>query len=144
MIVIEFNPSIANEVYFVQEKDMSVNQGTSPASLVALGRKKGYELVAATKMNLFFVDKKYFSLFGIADNSLKNIRDDFSVVTHIFNGYDGTVYIRGYGELFLYSMPYLERKMQLMPKWLRGWAVQSRTKRFLQRLHRSIKKRGII
>ncbi|GMR01645.1 MAG: hypothetical protein BMS9Abin19_1055 [Gammaproteobacteria bacterium] len=144
LVVIEFNASIPNEVEFVQQKDMSISQGASPASLVELGRKKGYELVAATMTNLFFVDKKYFSLFEISDNSLKNIRDDYSVVTHIFNGYDGTVFIRGHKQLYLYSMPYLEKRMQLMPKWLRGWAVQSRGKRFMQRIHRSIKKRGII
>lgn len=56
-IIIEFNPSISNEIDFVQEKDMSVNQGCSPSALVKLGKVKGYELVASNLNNLFFVDK---------------------------------------------------------------------------------------
>jgi hypothetical protein len=142
-VVIELNPSIPNYVEFVQPRDPSLNQGCSPACLVKLAGSKGYQLVAATLDNLFFVRDKDFSLFGIADNSLHKIRTDLSRVTWIFNGYDGHVFIRGYGKLDLYSLSYVERRMQLIPRFLQRWDARSRWIRFLQRLHRSLKKRGI-
>jgi hypothetical protein len=45
--------------------------GASIQSYYELGRKKGYELIYGNQAgnNLFFVDRKYFSLFGIEDNS---------------------------------------------------------------------------
>ncbi len=98
-VVIEFNPTIPNPVEFVQVLDMSVNQGSSLLSMVNLGKEKNYELVAITKNNAFFVDEKYFPKFEIADNSPDALRSDYSDITYIFNGYDGTVFIRGSGRL---------------------------------------------
>lgn len=49
--------------------------GASLQSMVDLGKKKGYELVycESVGVNAFFVDKKYFSRFGIADNSASKL-----------------------------------------------------------------------
>lgn len=143
-VVIEFNPSISNEVEFVQPKDMALNQGCSPLSLVKLGKEKGYELVATTLNNCFFVDKAYFELLDIKDNSLCKIRTDLSHVTYIFNGYDGHVFIRGFSKLDLYSLPYNEKRMQMIPRALQGWKIQNGFRRTLQRVHRSLKKRNIL
>lgn len=144
LVVIEFNPSISNEIEFVQEKNMMLNQGCSPLSLVKLAEKKGYKLIKTTLNNCFFVDEKYFHLFDIEDNSLNKLRDDLSKVTYIFNGYDGHIFIRGYGKLDLYSLPYNEKRMQLIPTFLQGWNIQNKFKRTLQRIHRSLKKRNIL
>lgn len=144
LVIIEFNPSISNEVEFIQPKDMSLNQGCSPLSLVKLAKEKGYELVATTLNNCFFVDKRYYDLLEIDDNSLYKIRTDLSHVTYIFNGYDGHVFVRGFSKLDLYSLPYNEKRMQMMPKFLQGWNIENNFKRSLQRIHRSLKKRNII
>jgi hypothetical protein len=47
--------------------------GASIQSYYELGKRKGYELVYGNQagVNLFFVDAKYFPLFGIEDNSPK-------------------------------------------------------------------------
>ncbi|MGE4396632.1 MAG: hypothetical protein AB7D34_04130, partial [Sulfurimonas sp.] len=131
VVIIEFNPSISSEVEFVQPKDMSLNQGCSPFSLVKLGKLKGYELVATTLNNCFFVVKELFEQLNIEDNSLCKLRTDLSKVTYIFNGYDGHVFIRGYSKLDLYSLPYFEDKMQMIPSFLQGWNIQSRFKKRL-------------
>lgn len=144
LVVIEFNPSISNEIEFIQPKNMNLNQGCSPLSLVKLGKLKGYELVATNLNNCFFVDKKYFDKLNIQDNSLYKLRTDLSHVTYIFNGYDGHVFIRGYQQLDLYSLPYNEKRMQLIPNILQEWSSSNKTKRFLQRIHRSLKKRNIL
>jgi hypothetical protein len=44
--------------------------GASIASMIKLGKKKGYEPVHSTGgFNLFLVDRKYYPRFGIKDNS---------------------------------------------------------------------------
>ena len=121
LVVIEYNPTIPNPVEFVQARDMRITQGSSILSLVKLAKQKGYELVAATYLNAFFVDSKYYGLFDIEDNSIDAIRTDQQGVTYIFNGYDGTVFIRGCGRLGWHGIPYTESRMQQVPKWLRQY-----------------------
>ena len=82
-------------------------------------QSKGYELVCATKTNAIFVDAKYFGLFGIEDNSVNAIMTDESLVTHIFCGYDGTVFIRGCGMMPWQQIPYKESRLQQLPRWAR-------------------------
>jgi hypothetical protein len=67
LVVIEFNPTIANAVRIVQERRrLGVTHGVSAASLIDLGRAKGYELIVAIPCNLIFVDSCYFTLFDVA------------------------------------------------------------------------------
>lgn len=144
LVVIEFNPTISNEVEFVQEKDFSLNHGCSPLSLVKLAELKGYKLIHTTVNNCFFIDQKYFDLFGLEDNSLCKLRTDLSHVTYIFNGYDGYIFVRGYNRLYLHTLPYNEKRMQMIPKWLLGWNIQNKFLKTFQRLHRSLRKRNIV
>lgn len=120
VVVIEHNPTMSNEVDFVQEKDMDVAHGSSLLSLTRLARGKGYELVAVTLTNAIFVDAKYFPKFGISDNSLWTMRPEQPRVTHIFNGYDGRVFLRGFGKVNWHRLKYKESKFQVIPRWLRG------------------------
>ena len=92
LVVIEFNPSLSNTALFVQKRDPRASHGSSPASLVELGKRKGYELVAVTPLSLLFVSSEHYGAFGIADNSLALMRDD-SQLPHIFFGYDGHVFL---------------------------------------------------
>jgi len=119
IVVIEFNPTIPSSVEFVQPRDMSVTQGSSLLSIVNLGKTKNYELVAVTRNNAIFVDLKYYHPFGIKDNSPQALRKDESMITHIFCGYDGTVFIRGYGKSPWQAISFKESKMQILPKWAR-------------------------
>jgi hypothetical protein len=121
IVVIEYNPTIPNPVDFVQPRNMRITQGSSILSLDKLAKQKGYELVAATRLNAVFVDSKYYGLFGIEDNSVDAIRTDQPDVTYIFNGYDGTVFVRGCGRLHWHWFPYKESRMQQVPKWLREY-----------------------
>jgi hypothetical protein len=149
LVVIEFNPTIPNEVEFVQEDNFELNQGSGILSMTKLAKSKGYELVCATFNNAYFVLKEYYPLFEIQDNSLAKLRTDLSRVTHIFNGYDGTVFVRGHGKIDLHNVPYLEKKFQILPVFLRGYDDGAKGKlnsfkRFLRRVFISLKKRGYI
>jgi hypothetical protein len=89
--------------------------------LTALGRSKGYELAAVTRFNAIFVVAEDFSSLGISNNSPAALRVDRSLVTHIFCGYDGRVFVRGYGRLPWHDVPYTEILMQPLPGFLREW-----------------------
>jgi hypothetical protein len=125
LVIIEYNPTIANAVHFVQERRRSLNQGSSAAALVDLGRSKGYELVAATLINLVFVQYRYYPLFGIPDNSLEVMRDD-SKVPHIFVGYDGKVFLSELDTLGSISLPWhgmrlSQSSVQCLPRRLQKY-----------------------
>ncbi len=119
VVCIEFNPTIPNSVEFVQVLDLKINQGSSILSIYKLAKQKGYELISTTRANAFFVDAKYFHLFSIRDNSVSQIRSDESAVTHIFCGFDGTIFLRGSRQLYWHYIPYDECRVQQMPKFLR-------------------------
>ena len=87
--------------------------------MTQLGKSKGYELVCTTKTNAVFVDAMFFNLFGIKDNSAEKMMTDESLITHIFCGYDGAVFIRGCGIIPWQSIAYKESKVQQLPKWAR-------------------------
>ena len=55
VVCVEFNPTVPNDVYFVQDLDFDVRQGNSLLALIELGKRKGYELVAATAWDGIFV-----------------------------------------------------------------------------------------
>ena len=92
IICIEFNPTIPNDVAFVQSKDFSIKQSSSAKSITHLATSKGYSLVAATYCNLIFVrDELQKYVIGTDDISLELLRDDTDCKTYIFFGFDGTV-----------------------------------------------------
>jgi hypothetical protein len=145
IVVIEYNPTIPNQVEFIQAKDVRVAQGSSILSIYKLAKSKGYELVAATELNAIFVAEQYFSLFDIKDNSLDAMRTDNSRITYIFNGYDGTVFIRGCGTVRWHDIPYRESKVQHLPKCLRKYPDSySRLQRVLAKFYRYLVKNEIL
>ncbi len=142
VVVIEYNPTIPTAVDFVQPADMSVNQGASISALVRLGKDKGYELVSATTHNCLFVRSDLYPRFGIGDNSVATLRPDESMVTYVFNGFDGTVFVRGAGKLGWHGIPYRESRMQLVAKPFRRFPdTFGPIMKVLAKHYRSIKKR---
>ena len=145
LVIIEFNPTIATAVRFVQEKHEEINQGSSAASLVELGRAKRYELIAITKLNLLFVDSIYYPLFHIPDNSLEVMRADDSDVSHIFVGYDGKIFLSGRGglgsiTLLWHGLKLRESAVQRLPHYLRAYPGNySPTQRVLFRWFRRMR-----
>jgi hypothetical protein len=119
VVVIEFNPTIPNDIEFIQPKNMKVNQGSSLFSLTKLGNTKGYELVAATELNALFVRKEYFKLFDINDNSLSALHKGREFQTRLFQLYDGTIVLEGYNKLFWHGKEIRQEDVQVQPRFLR-------------------------
>lgn len=122
VVCIEFNHTIPTEVEFVQPPDPSINQGASLLSLVKLGKEKGYELVAVSLVNAFFVWKELFPLFEIEDNRPEILRTNLDYVTYLFLGYDGTLFLRGYRKSPWHEGLELdESRLQILPSFLRKY-----------------------
>jgi hypothetical protein len=121
VICIEFNPTVPNEVEFVQPSDFSIKQGSGAKSIVQLAVSKGYALAAATFCNLIFVraDLKT-AVIGAEDLTLESIRDDSQFKSFLFFGYDGTVLTNKVSIVMPWHRIRLESKnFQQLPKYLR-------------------------
>lgn len=124
VMLVEFNPSIPNDVAFIQPRDMKVFQGSSLRALVELGKRKGYELVAANETNAFFVVKELFPKFGISDNSIDVLHTDHQYETKLFQLYDGTLKVIGCKKLIWHNLPIDEEELQVLSKRCRRYPAR--------------------
>jgi hypothetical protein len=115
VVVIEFNPTIPNDVFFVQDRDPKINQGCSLLALVELAKIKGYELIASTRHNGIFVVAEEFSAFGIEDNSIDALHDD-AMAARIFQGYDGTILTANLPQLIWQNHTIHAEDLQVLPR----------------------------
>ncbi len=149
VLLVEFNPTIPNAVEFVQPRDVRVNQGSSPLSLLQLAKSKGYALAAVTTANLLLVRTDLLhAVIGpeVEPLTLEDLRDDSECVTYVFAGFDGTM---------LFSTPRVDfpwdniavdmTRVQPIPKFWRSFSSQwphrslrSQTWRIFKRLSRRI------
>lgn len=133
LVCIEFNPTIPNQVEFVQPRDMHINQGSSLLSTVKLAEEKGYALIGTTATNAFFVKKDEAGKFGIEDASLDALHPDTRYVTYLYQLYDGTLKIAGYDKLFWHRIPIHEGKLQVLPKGKRKYPAHIDTSASVRR-----------
>ncbi len=132
VVVIEFNHTIPTEVRFIQEADPEINQGASLLSIVELAVEKGYELVSVLRFNAFFVRKEYFPLFHLSSNAPHLLRTDLSRITYLFSGYDGKIFLQGYGCLPWHGFALKETAVQVLPRYLRRYPGRySRPRKFI-------------
>eukprot|EP01084_Bolivina_argentea_P034601 64053_1 len=61
VIMIEFNPTIPNNIIYIQSRDMNIQCGSSLLAIIELAKTKNYELVSTTTYNAIFVDKYYYN-----------------------------------------------------------------------------------
>nr|CCA13946.1 conserved hypothetical protein [Albugo laibachii Nc14] len=120
--IIEFNPTIPNNVVFVQERDIRISQGSSLAALIELGKRKGYELVSTTTYNAVFVQNRLYPLFNIGDNSI-DVMHDVPIPMEIFQLYDGTLKLTGCKKLIWKKVPIEEERLQVIAPEERFFAL---------------------
>jgi hypothetical protein len=125
VVVIEFNPTVPNDIIFVQPKNSALNQGCSLLSLILLGKNKGYELVCCTGWNAFFVCKEYFDKFELKSNSIwhmyKPIQDG-----RIWHGFDSHVYVYGMTKFLWNPTNFTNEDFQILPESLRKFGDSQR------------------
>ncbi len=123
LVCIEYNMTIPSEVDFVQQNEPTLQHGNSILALTRLAQEKGYQLIATTLTNLFYVDEKYFAALEIEDNSIQALREDLSLVTYLYTGYDGTTFISGNCKVPWHGIPYQVESLQQLPKFLRKYPL---------------------
>jgi len=121
LIAVEFNPSVPNDVIFIQDDDGSVNHGASLLALIELGKAKGYELVATTDWNAFFVPRALYPAFGIEDNGIYAMHDPMYFESRLFQLYDGTLVLTGCKQLLWSNVTIDQEDIQVLPKALRKY-----------------------
>lgn len=121
VIAVQFNPTIQNDVKFIQPNDFNCFQGCSLRALIELAHYKNYELVGVTLETAFFVQRKYshrlFELFGVGYSELDEMFTPAQM--YWFQLYDGTLVQRGLNKLLWHGMPIDDEKLQVVPKALR-------------------------
>jgi len=120
LVVIEFNPSASNQLYFVQDPDPNLNQGSSLLAMIDLAKQKGYELAACTYANAIFILKEDFPKLGISDNSIDAIYEEY-MTTEICQGFDGTIFAAGHMWLTWHALPLTQEDFQILPVALRKY-----------------------
>jgi hypothetical protein len=124
IVVIEFNPTVPNDVKFIQDKSFDVHHGCSLLALVLLAKEKGYELVATTMTNAFFVRADKYPRLGIANNFIAFIHQP-AMDGRIFQGYDSSIHIVGMEKLMWRGgMPLSSEDFQVLPKSQRRYGGQ--------------------
>jgi hypothetical protein len=121
VILIEFNPTVPNDIVFVQDDDAATNQGASLLALIELGKSKGYELVATTAWNGFFVRSQLYPAFGIEDNDIDAMHDTARFQSRLFQCYDGTFVLAGCKHLLWLDVTICQEDIQVLPKALRKY-----------------------
>ena len=115
VVCIEFNPTIPNDIAFVQARNMEVQQGSSLLSVVELGMQKGYRLIATVDSNAFFVLEKEFDTFHLPDGSIDFLRPTSPFYTRMYQLYDGTLVLDGYTKLLWHNIEIDQERMQVLP-----------------------------
>lgn len=126
LVVIEYNPSIPNDVIFVQDKDITINHGSSLAALVELGKQKRYELAAVSAGNGFFVTAEEFGQLQIGDNDIESMRAPDAHESRFFQLYDGTLVLIGCQHLIWHEIPISQEQIQVLPPHERRFPGASR------------------
>jgi hypothetical protein len=119
VVICEYNPTMPNWFAFAQKRDMNVNNGSSLAAFVKLGKEKNYELVCCTDFNAIFVERTYFPLFEIADNSIDALHGDMRYYSWLIQMYDGTLRVIGNGKMLWHGIRIDDERMQMLPRELR-------------------------
>lgn len=141
VVCIEFNPTIPNHVFFVQEEDVRIQQGSSLLALKELGRECGYTLVVTTTFNGIFVRNDLMSCFpagwfdATVDYPLYRYHTS-TMGTDMFQTYDGELKFVGPKKLIWHKLALNPQNMQVLSnKKLRKFPYSPPWKDSLHALH---------
>ena len=82
---------------------------------IELGKRKGYELIATTPLNAFFVVKEQFDQFHIEDNDIDAMHSPGEHEFKLFQLYNGTLVLAGCQKLLWAEIPIAQEDIQVLP-----------------------------
>eukprot|EP01039_Chlorochromonas_danica_P006502 gene6502-7169_t len=115
VVCVEFNPSITNDVYFIQEPCIDVHQGASLLALIELGKELGYTIVVTTLFNAIFVRDDLVDKLPPFDNDINTLHIP-QMSTSVFQTYDGELKFVGTKKLLWHQLPFNVNKLQVLSK----------------------------
>lgn len=121
VVCIEFNPTIPNDVYYIQAAQIDVQQGSSLSAIRDLGNSLGYTLIVTTTFNAIFLRNDYLPAIpddpkireGINDIDKLHIP---SMTTAMFQTYDGELKYVGTKKLLWHKVALNPQKLQILSK----------------------------
>jgi hypothetical protein len=120
LICIECNPTIPNDVEYIQPRDFSIKRGASARAITALASRKGYAVVASTECNLFLLNRNFVSQVGLfSEPTLEEVRSDAATRVFAFCGYDGTVILSQPLKMNWHRFEVTTQELQVLPSTLR-------------------------
>ena len=138
VVIIEYNPTIPNEINFKQPRQLDLHQGNSLLALTLLGKEKGYQLIAITEANAIFTLDGLYPLFAIEDNGLDLMRPKASVDSELFQLYDGTLAFHDGQKLVWSGKPNQKDQLQIYPSFISVYNAASRLNKTLRKLLKAI------
>lgn len=137
VVVIDFNPSIGNDIRFVQKNSDRAHYGASLVSLTELATKKGYSLAAVTDWNAIFVRKDIFPLLNMPASTIDEMYyPPFEM--RMFQSLDGCMHLPWCHTLVRQDYTIEWEDFQVLPQQLRGHVNSSRYFDSLSELRKSV------
>jgi hypothetical protein len=119
VVMVDFNPTVSNDVIFVQENSLTANHGSSLRAFIELAASKGYELAAVTSWNAIFVRHDLFSCLDIQENDIDRMYYpifEMSVIQSI----DSYLTVVGCDRLIRHNYVFDPEQMQPLPPNVRA------------------------
>ncbi len=120
IVIIEYNPTIPNNIEYVQPENFKKRHGSSPKSLILLGKEKGYYPIAITDTNIFFLKEEIFKKTSFVELDLNELRNDDDIKVHVFYGYNGDlIFTENEINFRWHFLKFKTNKIQPIPFYLR-------------------------
>lgn len=132
VICIEFNPTMPDDIIYIQPREDGVRHGSSLSALVELAENKGYVLVETTLFNAFFVRQELYDQYlknEVPDTSIESLHE-LQMGTNLFQLYDGTLKLSGCKKLLWHRLPIKEEKIQILSKEKRSFPFAPEQQKF--------------
>lgn len=123
LICVEFNPTMPDDLIYIQERSDSVRHGSSLSALVDLAAEHNYTLVETTLYNAFFLHTPlYLHYFQeeIPEPTIEALHE-ITMGTSLYQLYDGTLKISGCKKMLWHRIPIDEKKLQILPAQKRSF-----------------------
>ena len=117
VICIEFNPTMPDDLIYIQPRDDNIRHGSSLSALVELANSADYTLVETTLFNAFFVQNELYEQYilnEVPDTSIEALHE-ITMGTELYQLYDGTIKLWGCKKMLWHRLPMDESKMQMLP-----------------------------
>jgi len=123
ILCIEFNPTMPDDVIYIQPRDDGVRHGSSLAALVELAESRNYVLVESTIFNAFFVPRELYDQYlkeEVPDTTIEALHE-ITMGTTLYQLYDGTIKLSGCKKMLWHRIPIKEEKIQILSKEKRSF-----------------------